>query len=484
LQGFLVKRWKLQLYSTAVEHVDERFRIRFLERNLDRGEFCSGDYSSATDQMHMDVTVAALCRILENLGLERTLVGVSAWNSLIGSMIKYPDGKIVRQTNGQLMGHPLSFPILCMINLSTYMRATQISSWMDLVLEPLLINGDDILFRGDQELFSRWKSCAGDVGLVVNDLKTYRSKHWALINSRMYHSSGQRCGYFNTALALGFRVKSESLLSLRSAPMIWEEVSGYVPDDVGRAARRLLLPRILSLTDRIKSRIEGGTFSPNLFLPRRLGGVGLRNFADKPFGISEAQRRVATFCLRNPLEGWLVEKFDHTLPYACTLAVRKFRKLKPALEPLALERFGPLRKSEDWESVADGYFGMCMRASAWAQDPERTYVNGEDGRKIYSDRPSLEQVKAAPNRRLTRGNVTFVLNEAKNGIEMFNHQRNGASRDALILKLQKKALRWHEPPVRERRLRWLIDHPPRFAIVGTGELYRALPSHSFYSFES
>jgi len=348
-----------------------------------------------------------------------------------------------------------------------------------------LINGDDILFRGSKDLFERWKSCAGDVGLVVNDLKTYRSKHWALINSRMYHSSGKRCGYLNTALALGFRVKSDSLLTLRSAPMIWEEVSAFVPEDVGRYARRLLLPRIVELTNKLKSRAGPVTFSPNLFLPRRLGGVGLRNFTGKPFGISEAQRRVATFCVRNPLEGWLVEKFDDALPFACTEAVRKFRKLKPALEPLVLGRFGPLPKSEDWESVSDNYFGMCMRSTAWAQDPERTYENGPDGRKIYCDRPSLQQVTDAGGK-LVRGNLEFSLDRKIQGavkIKSISQSHDAASKDRLLLRMHRKALRWHEPPVREHRLRWLIDHPPSFAIVGTREKYLAPPSRPVWPFE-
>jgi hypothetical protein len=154
LQGFLLNRWARMPFGTMVEHMDERFRIRFLELEENRtGAFCSGDYSSATDLMHTDATVECIERILENTGLTKTLVGVSAWNSLIGSRIHYGKKDSLLQSNGQLMGHPLSFPILCIINLSTYLRTMEYRSRTDAYLAPVLINGDDILFRGDTTTF-------------------------------------------------------------------------------------------------------------------------------------------------------------------------------------------------------------------------------------------------------------------------------------------------------------------------------------------
>jgi len=110
-------------------------------------------------------------------------------------------------------------------------------------------------------------------------------------------------------------------------------------------------------------------------------------------------------------------------------------------------------------------------------------VNGEDGRKIYSDRPSLAQLQAAGGR-LTRGNVVFAIDEKSGGISMHSKEHSGVDKDILILKVHRKALKWHEPPVRLFKLRWLVDHPPAFAIVGTRERYQATPSHSAYPFES
>jgi hypothetical protein len=351
-----------------VEHMDERFRIRFLELEENRaGAFCSGDYSSATDLMHTDATVECIERILENTGLTKTLVGVSAWNSLIGSRIHYGKKDSLLQSNGQLMGHPLSFPILCIINLSTYLRTMEYRSRTDAYLAPVLINGDDILFRGDATTFQKWKSCAADVGLEVNELKTYISDEWALINSRMYSRVGQRIGYANFALAHGYCVKNQPSLTVQNAPAIWDELSNHIPVDVGAPLRGILVRRL----NRMLSTYCRGV-QPNLFLPRHLGGVGLKNWSGKTVHVTGDQRKLATYYVRHPEEVWLREHMPES-NYSCALALKRYRKIRPAAERARPRRIhGPLRKEETWEWVQDNYLacvfghppGLCTLNSA------------------------------------------------------------------------------------------------------------------------
>ena len=179
-QGFLISMWKSCPLGTMTDHVIDQI-LRLCD---EKGEiYFSGDYDSATDALSMKATSACLERILENIGQSKTLMGVMARKCLGAAYIHYPDGSVVLQTRGQLMGNPLSFVLLCIINLSTYMRTFTITGRHDPRLKRVLINGDDILFKGKKHDGARWREAADDVGLIVNEAKTYESPRWALINS-------------------------------------------------------------------------------------------------------------------------------------------------------------------------------------------------------------------------------------------------------------------------------------------------------------
>jgi hypothetical protein len=202
LQKVFLDYWKKMPFSTMVDNSEERIRRRMRNGS---GDFISGDYDAATDSMHMDVTVHVLKRMMDNLGINQDsdLYKVAV-KSMSGGKIVYPDKSFVYQTNGQLMGHPLSFPILCIINLSTYMRTKDILDGKKILNHPFLINGDDILFRegGRDHIISDydlWRLYAGEVGLIVNELKTYVHPHFNMINS-IRHFDDKEIFYQNIAL--------------------------------------------------------------------------------------------------------------------------------------------------------------------------------------------------------------------------------------------------------------------------------------------
>lgn len=147
-----------------------------------RGEvFVSGDYVSATDNLKMDVyhhlldclqktsSVASgvwdLARQRSRLLLYAPGTGISGW-----------------QARGQLMGTFLSFPLLCLVNYLTFKYLVR----RDV---PVLINGDDILFRATMEEFTRWKEGVGKCGLELSPGKTMVDEDYATINSTLF-----RCG--------------------------------------------------------------------------------------------------------------------------------------------------------------------------------------------------------------------------------------------------------------------------------------------------
>jgi hypothetical protein len=88
--------------------------------------------------------------------------------------------------NGQLMGHPCSFPILCAVN-AAVCRMSLEKVWdrrFSLDDIPLLVNGDDCLLIGPNDLLPVWRELTSECGLIESVGKSYFSDRFAMINSR------------------------------------------------------------------------------------------------------------------------------------------------------------------------------------------------------------------------------------------------------------------------------------------------------------
>jgi len=92
------------------------------------------------------------------------------------------------QRNGQLMGSPLSFPILCFINLIVYQMSLEEYLDHEVPLEdlPVLVNGDDILFRTNERHYEIWRGLVAQAGFELSVGKNYVSESFFCINSRGY----------------------------------------------------------------------------------------------------------------------------------------------------------------------------------------------------------------------------------------------------------------------------------------------------------
>jgi hypothetical protein len=159
------------------------------------GKWLSGDYSSATDGLHssmMNVVVTEMCNILETYYPELipyVLMEASPHT------VKYPSWTQIEpivQTNGQLMGSLLSFPILSLVNAFTIGKATGKS----LGEIPALIHGDDVLARISRDSINRWKTIAPLVGLELSIGKNYISNSWGSIDSQVFYEGVRisQCG--------------------------------------------------------------------------------------------------------------------------------------------------------------------------------------------------------------------------------------------------------------------------------------------------
>jgi hypothetical protein len=142
----------------------------------------SGDYESATDLIHMDLMKIAGEMIANHVPepLAKYVLRESGPH-----IIEYPKETNIPpviQTNGQLMGSLLSFPILCIANAVTIGHALDILSLEDI---PAKINGDDILFCESRRTIKKWKYNSSQMGLKPSIGKNYESRFFGTINSQL-----------------------------------------------------------------------------------------------------------------------------------------------------------------------------------------------------------------------------------------------------------------------------------------------------------
>lgn len=152
-------------------------RLRSAGLLVKTGEtFVSGDYESATDNLNLHVYKHLLREVAKTSGN----IPDSVWSFANDQSERvFLDGKgqpIGRQGRGQLMGSYLSFPFLCLTNFLTL-------KWSLRRHVPVLINGDDIVFRCRPEEVAVWRRGVAEAGLVLSEGKTVVDERFLFLNS-------------------------------------------------------------------------------------------------------------------------------------------------------------------------------------------------------------------------------------------------------------------------------------------------------------
>jgi hypothetical protein len=246
---------------------------------LDFPLWVSGDYSAATDNLKLAYTKLAFEKALCQSGLAEEDKN-SLRDVLYEQELHYPptmnkSGELdpTLQRTGQLMGSTLSFPILCAVNLVCYWMTLEsfLGHSVSARSLPVLVNGDDILFRCNEEFYRMWLKNIHEVGFELSLGKNYVSKRFLTVNSTGFLWDGvtfHGCGYLNVGLLTG-----QSKLSGRSETQvspIWsyynEVIRGAV--DPVRAHERFLHYNREVIDDLTQS----GNYS--LFLDPLYGGLG------------------------------------------------------------------------------------------------------------------------------------------------------------------------------------------------------------------
>jgi len=295
-----------------------------LSHRFTQGEtfLVSGDYEAATDHLDPEYSTYALGVLLDRLGvpLDDQII---LRRALVGHQLHCGE-EVKKQEWGQLMGSPISFPILCILNVAVTRLAMDCDDrgigLDDLCSQPyrpsrqlrdypLLVNGDDVGFESSPAGYELWKLLTAAVGLKFSLGKNYTSRDFLILNSAL-HQMHHEADYFGQArprlenipfLQCRLLWGTERSVSTRSQDASSEREALYRDAfSTGAMAQDLcsdfpdrkewIVSRIIR---RQRTRLQGVPSGMSWFLPRQLGGVGLP--CTRPDQISPKQLKTAAY---------------------------------------------------------------------------------------------------------------------------------------------------------------------------------------------
>jgi hypothetical protein len=93
-----------------------------------------------------------------------------------------------QQVWGQLMGSPVSFPLLCIINAAITRYSMEVAFGKTILLtdKAFLVNGDDVIFTIPDGQYDVWVKNVTSAGLSPSPGKNFVSRRYGVINSQVY----------------------------------------------------------------------------------------------------------------------------------------------------------------------------------------------------------------------------------------------------------------------------------------------------------
>lgn len=262
--------------------------------------------------------------------------------------------EICDQTWGQLMGSPMSFPILCLVNAAATLAALDLPFSRSL---PMRVNGDDIGFIANAESYALWKKVTNICGLEFSLGKNYTSRDFLIMNSEFRRApesgedtdvipsgyiedSGTAYGYVMTYNFIkrpktwrleGFLNQSILYHTVRKGMDAGEQKDVYWTDledlskDVLRGIRAKDQWKVLSIFLREHSHVLR-ELPPecNLWFPRSLGGAGVA---------VPATETVEELCARHDRGHEVLKKQRKLAAYLACYPAKRFQLIRtPSLK--------------------------------------------------------------------------------------------------------------------------------------------------------
>lgn len=288
-------------------------------------EALSGDYVSSTNRLHSWVSETILDQLMIEIGEAipfeeldrfpqnflyelRTMMRTALTkHTFVKEELTHTE--YLDQTEGQLMGSIVSFPILCIAN-AALCRMSLEDARMDhqqyrlidhgvpnTLLAPLLVNGDDCLLRGARGILRPiWEGHCAMAGLESSVGKTYFSQQFCTINSTIFDFDLKNrlwveSKYVNLGLMRGKKRIGAGGKKLYS-PQVPLHQLGTIARELKRSCPENLWPEVKKRFIYYNSR-ELNRHPLPWFVPEWLGGIGLP--LDRDNEISDLDRCAASY---------------------------------------------------------------------------------------------------------------------------------------------------------------------------------------------
>jgi len=275
--------------------------------------FVSADYSAATDNLDPQFSIAIVDALFETHSIDPFWRQVLV-DGLTGATVNCRRAGTYQQSWGQLMGSPISFPFLCIVNAAIFRLAIEQAERncgnynyrIRLKRCPLLVNGDDAVCQMTPLAYRYWKYFVPKTGLIPSIGKNFVSTDFFVINSEFFRRNfllgassvarlfcnnedfWDRVPYVNLGL---INIKDACRRGQFDRVRRWLDRSGYersvLPDDLaffGDVAWELVNRAPVGLKEKVLSDfihcnlVKGGlldSIRAPLYISRQLGGLGL-----------------------------------------------------------------------------------------------------------------------------------------------------------------------------------------------------------------
>lgn len=245
---------KMPCFKLIGQTFDPTMLVELAEKAQPDWKWMSVDYSGATDELSWTYSGRILQYIIGDLDPVEQL---RALRVLGPHNLIYPclgeDGEPIGglQGNGQLMGSPLSFPILCLANLGVYldvMTDFEMDWTTDQLLSHVLINGDDMVYAAPDAAWDKHVGVGHAVGLKMSPGKAYIHETYLNINSVSVHyplrkgATPKQINFLNTGLYFGRHKVMETTAPKKSRRSKNEKKSKEEvgPEPNAKSKRRLI----------------------------------------------------------------------------------------------------------------------------------------------------------------------------------------------------------------------------------------------------
>jgi hypothetical protein len=219
----------------------------------------------------------------------------------------------VMQTNGQLMGSILSFPVLCLANLALFLYVRSFTmplADIDDLINSVLVNGDDMLYIGTPEEWDLHCRFGLEFGLRITPGKAYIHHRYANVNSiscdydlTVRDSLPSRIGFLNVGLFMGQNKvmgrSEESKINVNDKQWYRPHID-VINELMSGCQKHKRVETLKMYLARHKEEIRVESRGLNLFIPESNGGLGVEKVDGFSFHITDRQKKIALQFLSFP----------------------------------------------------------------------------------------------------------------------------------------------------------------------------------------